>query len=207
MNQVDNPDVHFAEYASRKHGKTNDYWSKIPGFFDFRGLYSHWAWQLPSGCKFVEVGSWKGKSAAYMCVEIINSGKNIKFDCIDTFKGSLDEDVHQEDPDVVNDRLMDVFIENMKPVEGLYNAKRMTSLEAAQTYEDGSLDLIWIDASHEYEDVKDDIQAWLPKVKKGGFIGGDDYAPNWPGVVQAVTELMPNSIHNEGPYWYQRIDS
>ena len=32
---------------------------------------------------FVEVGTWQGNSAAYMAVEILNSGKNIQFDVYD----------------------------------------------------------------------------------------------------------------------------
>ena len=44
--------------------------------------------KFSSGSKFVEVGSWKGKSAAYMAVEIINSKKKITLDCIDTWEGS-----------------------------------------------------------------------------------------------------------------------
>ena len=174
------------------------FYENLEGWFSFEKFYKEV--ELFEGMKIVEIGCWKGKSSSCMAVKIANSGFKISFDCVDTWKGSREHGEQDES-------LYQSFIENMKPVEGLYNAKRMTSLEAAQTYEDGSLDLIWIDASHEYEDVKDDIQAWLPKLKKGGIIGGDDYHPAWSGVIQAVDELMPNSIHNEGPYWYQRIDS
>ena len=45
---------------------------------------------------------------------------------------------------------------------------------------DHSLDFVFLDASHEYKDVKDDIEHWLPKVKIGGTLGGDDM--NWKGV-------------------------
>ena len=37
---------------------------------------------------FVEIGSYKGRSSSYMAVEIVNSGKSITFDCVDTWKGS-----------------------------------------------------------------------------------------------------------------------
>jgi predicted O-methyltransferase YrrM len=66
----------------------------------------------------------------------------------------------------------------------------MTSLEAAQLFADGSLDFVYIDASHEYEDVKADIQAWLPKMKRNAILSGDDF-DIYQGVNKAVEELLP----------------
>lgn len=69
---------------------------------------------------------------------------------------------------------------------------RKPSVEAANDFEDASLDFVFIDADHTYKGVKADINAWLPKVKKGGWICGHDYEnPDFPawGVTQAVGEL------------------
>ena len=52
---------------------------------------------------------------------------------------------------------------------------RMTSVEAAKEVEDRSIDIVFIDALHTYEGVKDDLEAWVPKVKIGGIISGHDY--------------------------------
>lgn len=51
---------------------------------------------------------------------------------------------------------------------------RMTSIDASKQYEDGYFDLVYLDGNHAYEAVKEDIQAWLPKVKKGGYLSGHD---------------------------------
>lgn len=68
--------------------------------------------------------------------------------------------------------------------------RRMDSVKAAQTVEDGSIDFVFIDADHSYEGCKADIEAWAPKVRKGGMVAGHDYhRENWPGVVRAVDEL------------------
>jgi hypothetical protein len=50
------------------------------------------------------------------------------------------------------------------------------------------LDVVFIDASHFYEDVRDDILAWLPKVVSGGTICGHDITEDFPGVRRAVEE-------------------
>ena len=49
------------------------------------------------------------------------------------------------------------------------------SVEAAAEVADGSVDFVYIDADHTYNSVKRDIDAWLPKVKPGGVIGGHDF--------------------------------
>jgi len=71
------------------------------------------------------------------------------------------------------------------------------SVDAAGEVEDGSLALVFIDADHSYEGVKRDIAAWLPKVMRGGWIGGHDYrnhsgAGNFLGVDRAVEEFSRN---------------
>lgn len=142
---------------------------------------------------FVEIGSWRGRSSAFMAVEIANSGLDIQFDCVDTWRGSLDEDIHQQDSSVLNDTLFQEFIENMKPVEKYYRPIRATSVEASHLYNDHSLDFVFIDAQHDYESVKEDILAWKNKVRKGGILAGHDYNPEGDyGVGKAVRELLPH---------------
>lgn len=62
------------------------------------------------------------------------------------------------------------------------------SVQASKKYR-RKIDLIHIDGDHSYEGVNADINAWLPKVKKGGFVIFDDYGPDsLPGVYKAVGE-------------------
>jgi hypothetical protein len=182
------------------------FYTNISGHFDFQSPYNNMVNTFGDGSHFVEVGSWYGKSTAYMAVAIANSKKNIKFDAVDTWRGSPE---HQkggeyEDENAINDTLFNVFQENMKPAAGYYNPVKMDSIEASKQYEDESLDFVFIDASHEYEFVKADILTWLPKVKKGGWIGGHDFTPNDPptnGVDTAVKEIFGDDYEVDHVSW------
>lgn len=70
---------------------------------------------------------------------------------------------------------------------------KFSSLEAARFMADGLLDFVYIDAGHDYDNVKADIEAWTPKVRKGGIVSGDDYY-EFPsgkgGVIPAVNEYV-----------------
>lgn len=77
-----------------------------------------------------------------------------------------------------------------------------TSKEACEANPELVAQMIFIDATHSYESVKEDIQLWLPRATK--IICGDDYDENWPGVKQAVNELLPDRIII-GRVWYKII--
>ena len=179
------------------------FYKNIQGWCSFYSIYKEAVERFPSGSHFVEIGAWKGQSTSYMAVEIINSGKQIKFDCIDTWDGSPGEDIHDKDPSVINGTLYDEFLTNMKPVEGYYTPIRMDSVKAAELYTDASLDFVFIDGDHFYEGIRADINAWLPKIKPGGFIGGDDYGhiTGSEGVQRAVHEVFGQDILRNGVSW------
>lgn len=63
------------------------------------------------------------------------------------------------------------------------------------------VDMVFIDASHEYEDVKRDIEAWLSHAKK--VICGHDW--DWEGVKKAVTETIGQPDQVVGSIWVKWI--
>ena len=77
---------------------------------------------------------------------------------------------------------------------GVVVVHRGMSWDVAESFDDDSLDWVYIDADHSYESVRRDLAAYLPKVKAGGLITGDDYfrGQGWwgDGVVRAVDELI-----------------
>lgn len=64
---------------------------------------------------------------------------------------------------------------------------------------DGSLDFVFIDASHDTESVRADITAWRPKVRSGGALTGHD--ANWLSVQAALNEQLPGWQLLGGNVW------
>lgn len=182
------------------------FYQNIPGWFSYEYMYKEMVECGEDGDLFVEIGSFKGKSSAFMAVEIARSGKKIRFDCIDPFKVmSHYETSAKNDPAEWEGYSLEGFNERLKSVQGYYNPVAMTSEEAVQLYEDGSIDYIMIDGDHTYEGVKRDIELFLPKMKKGGIMTGDDaWAPD---VWRAVRDALPGKDVQliEGKHFYLEI--
>ncbi len=136
----------------------------------------------------IELGSWKGKSTYALC----KSGCP-DVTAIDTWMGSKAEpSAHAQAKDG------SVFAEFKRNMEGFTNLTVVQSdiNEAVKDYEDGAVDMIFIDAGHEYDEVKNDIIKWKPKAKL--ILCGHDYCSAWSGVTRAVDELLggPDEVHD-----------
>lgn len=180
----------------------------IHGWFNFPSVYSKMVEQASDGAKFVEVGSWHGKSSAFMAVEIINSGKDIRFFCVDSWLGDgIFRDINSHvakfyDHNDPSTGLFDIFMRNTLPVCQAITPMRLDSGMAAGRFADCSLDMVFIDACHYYEEVRKDLENWYPKVKLGGIFAGHDYwPPHWPGVKQAVDDVLREQVHVEEECW------
>ena len=82
----------------------------------------------------------------------------------------------------------------------------MPSVEAAERLKDGALDYVFIDACHNYEPVKADIEAWYPKVRSGGIVAGHDFSVHFEGVKQSVRERFGEDGFSvaRGKVWWMR---
>lgn len=178
------------------------FYKNIEGWAAFETLYVDMVKRFPAGSRFVEVGSWLGRSAALMAVEIENSGKAIEFICVDPWEDGGPDLRDTEHFKALGVRqVYDTFMMNVHPVIHRIKAMRMPSIKATTYMEPKSVDFLMLDGDHSYGAVKADLLAWLPKMKKGGVISGDDYT--WPGVEQAVGETFAPSrikftINNRG---------
>ena len=170
------------------------FYQKIKGFFNYEKVYDDVIKAVSENQqeKFVEIGVWTGMSVSYAAVEIMKSGKQITLDAVDsweTAEGWTNENYLKEMVQTQN--IYQQFIDNTESVRHVINPVKMASVEASKLYGDESLFFVYIDGNHTYDFVKEDIIHWLPKVKKGGYIGGHDIDnPEWPGVRQAVNEMF-----------------
>jgi predicted O-methyltransferase YrrM len=153
---------------------------------------------------FVELGSFLGQSTAAMAQYIVDSQKRIRLDAVDLFEISdFSDEPHAEIINQHGGDFLEAFKSNLRNAQVLdkVNIVKGLSLEVAATYEDRSISFLMIDASHKYEDVVDDIKVWLPKMKVGGIISGDDF--DWPSVAQAVKDTLPNHrLYNPSTWFY-----
>ena len=165
--------------AGRNGGdEVNEHWKTVEGWFDFQSIYDAAVEDAKDGDIFVEVGVFKGKSLCYLAAKIKESGKRIKLFGIDLFvQGSEIGEVRSNISQAGGSEFCEVI--------------QCDSARAAGMFRDQACTFVFIDAKHEYEFVKRDIEAWLPKVKPGGTIAGHDFkAQDWPGVVKAVEEVF-----------------
>jgi hypothetical protein len=142
-----------------------------------------------------EIGCYKGRSThALLC-----SGADVT--AVDHFHGTAGEQAHKAA--AREDGIFRDFQRNVGHFPNLSIVRRY-SLDAALMFADGAFDMVFIDSDHEYEAVKLDIMAWRPKAKY--LLCGHDYhQESWPGVVQAVRELV-GSFEVCGSIWYCWLD-
>lgn len=159
----------------------------IPGWFSYpEQLFMYETGKLMDS--FIELGSWKGKSTH----ALLSSGcPNVI--AIDHWKGSeFETEAHAEA------KSNSIFEEFQKNVGHFTNLKAINAdiNDAVDDFPEQSVDAVFIDCGHTYEEVKNDIKKWKGKAKI--MLCGHDYCPGWPGVVQAVDEELggPDEVHD-----------
>jgi len=163
-----------------------DGWFREPAGLAYRALG-----RRVRGGHIVEVGCWQGLSVSYIARAAAARGTRVT--CVDDWDGSSDgydaayrARLEGADPAAS-------FGENMRRLGLDVELRRGRSPEIARAFADASLDLVFLDASHDQAAVLADCAAWALKLKPGGVLAGHDFADKHPGVVRAVTQFAAAS--------------
>ena len=144
--------------------------------------------------KIAEIGVFRGKITAMWNITLIHRNFPYEYYAIDHFENPVYD-------------LYEIAKQNLQPVIDKIHLVKNYSIEEAKNHPNESFDIVYLDASHEYADVKKDIYAWWPKIKKGGFLCGDDYGNGWIGVENAVNFVFSKENVNQfgnQQWWVQR---
>lgn len=162
--------------------------TKLPGWFHHgKQILALIEEYRPKVC--VELGTWLGASAIPVARSIARWGGTLS--CVDTWAGDLNEDGGSQ--------LGKVPVMLMTCARAIVEAgvganvrliPAMT-LDAARYWSE-PIDFLYVDADHGYKGVTADLEAWIPHVKRGGLIVGDDYGSSlYPGVKEAWDDFGP----------------
>jgi len=154
---------------------------------------------LKDNSVIVEIGSFLGKSSCFIAEGI--GSKNCKLFSIDTWYNDCMEENRGKD-------VFPNFLENTKPYNDKIKPLRGYSHEVRKTWpEERQIDFLWVDGDHSYRGVKQDIEDWVPLVKKNSIICFHDYRDE-PDVKKAVDELVASKtikfIKTEGCIYMAR---
>lgn len=142
----------------------NEQQKKAAGFdFDYGPLLDDLLLLLPSAPPLiVELGTYLGCSAAYLVSKMAPGTRLYSVDTFETYGNSQ--------------KFFASAVLNLKAC-GVRDAVHLLSCrswEAAQFFDEKEVDMVWIDAGHDFISVKGDLDAWHSRVKPGGILAGHD---------------------------------
>jgi O-antigen biosynthesis protein len=129
-------------------------------------MHLPFAWDLMRELQpqtFVELGVYRGESYFTFCQSVEENGLATLCYGIDTWEG----DVHTGTYGSALGREVETYNSRYS---GFSKLLKMTFNEALPLFPDASVDLLHIDGSHRYEDIKQDFEHWLPKLSGQGII-------------------------------------
>lgn len=128
----------------------------------------------------VELGSWQGASAIPVARAIRRWGGTLT--CVDQWLGNIDGSVSNASPwmllSCARNLIQAAVNDNVRLIVA-------DTVAAAQWWQE-PIDYLYVDADHSYAGALADLYAWVPHVRQGGLILGDDYGSDmYPGVARA----------------------
>jgi len=148
----------------------------------------HFAYHALIEGRVVEIGTFKGKSAAWLAT-------GLKLGNIDDRVVTIDPHVNVQDPEVVpyygEPSSYEIMLDNLRGIGLLSFIEPVvaTSHDAAKNWCQ-PIRLLFIDGSHRYQDVLLDLKLWVPRVNRRGVICMHDTRAQMRGVNYALKDYI-----------------
>ncbi len=156
----------------------------------------------------VEVGTFLGGSAEALLEGMPDDGH---LTCIDTFEGTSGSptdlnNMRSRDTGQAFDQefILSYLSGRLQPYHDRVEIIVGESLEMVRDFEPASVDLVFLDGAHDYENILADIRAWLPIVKPDGILCGHDYDRF--GEVASVEQIKQYSSYEYYPILIESPD-
>jgi hypothetical protein len=161
--------------------------------------------------KGAEIGVADGSFSKLLC----GCNPNLHLFCVDSWQQYYTW--NREKQDIWNEEKQQTnYSETLKNLDSCNTTViRKSSVDASKEFEKESLDFVYIDAAHDFDNVMLDLIHWVPKVRKGGIVSGHDYVNYNPGqrltanadtfqVVLALNAYL--KAHDNNPLFITRLD-
>jgi cephalosporin hydroxylase len=112
---------------------------------------------------FVELGVKQGESYFSFCQSAAENKINVRCYGVDSWRGDIQ--TGELDPEIQHE-----VAEYNWQYSSFSELKAMFFAEAIGDFPDASIDLLHIDGTHTYDDVKADFESWLPKLSPNGIV-------------------------------------
>jgi len=141
-----------------------------------------------------EIGVWKGEFAKIL---LSNIPSIKKYTMVDPWKNLKDWNKPANFNTIEFNKIRDEALENVKKFHKKTIEFRLPTKQAANKIKNSSLDFIYIDGDHTLRGITIDLITLLPKIKKNGLIGGDDFTKNiWQhGNKYDPTQVFPYAVY------------
>ncbi len=159
---------------------------------------------LKDARRAVELGTWLGLSARFM----LDRSPDLRLVCVDWWRGDAGIRAREKFARRIPTSY-ETFHRNCWAYRQRLVAVRTRTLDGMREIHAAGFepDLVYVDASHDYDPVRADVTLALECFPTARLVG-DDYMPGFPGVITAVDEIARAhgfEVINDGRGWGFRV--
>lgn len=147
-----------------------------------------------------EVGVWKGRFAEVL----LNGVPSIEsYTLVDPWRNLADWNKPANKSSIEFEDIRNEALTRVAPFKTKVVEIRDTTKNAQSRIPNGSLDMAYVDGDHTLRGITIDLYSMLPKIRPGGFIGGDDFTKS---IWQHSEEFSPSEVFPYGIYFCEAHD-